>query len=59
MKATLEHLVQCCYGDDRPGCPILDTLAAENAAAPAVAKISKGASTGGLRPGRTPSGTRS
>jgi len=28
MKATLEHLVHCCQGDDRPDCPIIDTLAA-------------------------------
>ncbi len=28
MKATLEHLVHCCHGDERPDCPILDTLAA-------------------------------
>jgi Cu(I)-responsive transcriptional regulator len=27
MKASLEHLVQCCHGDDRPDCPIIDTLA--------------------------------
>jgi MerR family copper efflux transcriptional regulator len=27
MKATLEKLVHCCHGDDRPDCPILDTLA--------------------------------
>ena len=27
MKATLEHLVHCCHGDDRPDCPILDVLA--------------------------------
>jgi Cu(I)-responsive transcriptional regulator len=26
MKATLEHLVQACHGDERPDCPILDTL---------------------------------
>ena len=26
MKATLEHLVRCCHGDDRPECPILDGL---------------------------------
>ena len=26
MKATLEHLVHCCHGDDRPDCPILQTL---------------------------------
>jgi MerR family copper efflux transcriptional regulator len=27
MKATLEHLVACCHGDDRPECPILEELA--------------------------------
>jgi len=27
MKATLEHLVHCCHGDDRPDCPILASLA--------------------------------
>jgi len=27
MKAALEHLVHCCHGDDRPECPILETLA--------------------------------
>jgi Cu(I)-responsive transcriptional regulator len=26
MKATLEHLVHCCHGDDRPDCPILQEL---------------------------------
>ncbi len=25
--ATLEHLVHCCRGDDRPECPILENLA--------------------------------
>ncbi len=36
MKATLEHLVHCCHGDERPECPIIDTLAqgAQSAAAP-------------------------
>jgi MerR family copper efflux transcriptional regulator len=29
MKATLEHLVHCCHGDDRPDCPIIDSLAQE------------------------------
>jgi Cu(I)-responsive transcriptional regulator len=28
MKRTLEHLAQCCRGDARPDCPILDDLAA-------------------------------
>jgi Cu(I)-responsive transcriptional regulator len=27
MKASLEHLVHCCHGDDRPECPILESLA--------------------------------
>lgn len=27
MKATLEKLVGCCHGDDRPDCPILESLA--------------------------------
>lgn len=27
MKATLEHLVHCCAGDDRPECPIIESLA--------------------------------
>ena len=27
MKATLEQLVACCHGDERPECPILDELA--------------------------------
>lgn len=31
MKATLEHLVHCCHGDDRPECPILDSLAESTA----------------------------
>jgi MerR family copper efflux transcriptional regulator len=27
MKTTLEHLVHCCRGDNRPECPILEALA--------------------------------
>ena len=26
MKRSLEHLVHCCHGDERPDCPILDEL---------------------------------
>jgi MerR family copper efflux transcriptional regulator len=37
MKSTLEHLVHCCHGDDRPDCPIIDTLADEHAPLPAKA----------------------
>ena len=46
MKATLEHLAHCCHGDDRPECPILDSLASSAAAA-------SGAPKSGLRPGRS------
>ena len=35
MKATLEHLVQCCQGNDRPECPILAELAGDTSKAPA------------------------
>lgn len=34
MKAALEHLVGGCRGDDRPECPILESLAQEHQAAP-------------------------
>lgn len=27
MKRTLERLADCCHGDERPNCPILDELA--------------------------------
>ena len=28
MQRTLQQLMHCCHGDDRPDCPILDDLAA-------------------------------
>ncbi len=31
MRKTLQHLIHCCSGDDRPDCPILDRLADEPA----------------------------
>ena len=34
MKSALEHLVQCCRGDDRPDCPIIDSLEADGPDAP-------------------------
>ena len=46
MKSTLEHLVHCCHGDDRPDCPIIETL--ESAAS----SSSEHAHHNGLRPGR-------
>ena len=35
MKATLEHLAHCCHGDDRPDCPIIESLADERGLIPA------------------------
>lgn len=29
MQRTLQSLVQCCHGDSRPDCPILDDLASQ------------------------------
>ncbi len=51
IKATLEHLVHCCHGDDRPDCPILEELAGQNASALAPAKVRLRASprTSGVR----------
>ena len=52
MKASLEHLVSCCSGDDWPDCPILDSLAGE----PLVSGPTEGASVPAhgapLQPGR-------
>ena len=52
MKATLEHLVHCCRGDDRPDCPILETLSDQSLALPGVAGPSAGSTTRGLRSGK-------
>lgn len=30
MKSALVRLVNCCHGDERPDCPILDELALDN-----------------------------
>lgn len=30
MRTTLQRLVECCSGDERPDCPILDELAGEH-----------------------------
>ena len=34
MQRTLQHLIHCCHGDERPDCPILDDLASSHPAAP-------------------------
>lgn len=38
MIATLEHLAHHCHGDDRPDCPILQGLGAEDATGPRSAR---------------------
>lgn len=50
MKATLEHLVRCCHGDDRPDCPIIETLESGGRVATARATRS-GRRRAGLRAG--------
>jgi Cu(I)-responsive transcriptional regulator len=52
MKATLEHLVHCCQGDDRPDCPIIESLAFEGAS-PSVTVSHTHGRTSGLQPGLT------
>ena len=49
MKATLERLVQYCHGDDRPDCPILESLADENVDASTPAKSVVRRKSSGLR----------
>ncbi len=48
MQRTLEHLVSCCAGDDRPDCPIIDDLSAK-AEAPARPDRSNGRHRAQLR----------
>lgn len=50
MKATLEHLVHCCHGDDRPECPILERL--EHAGAPPEPTADRKGRAHGLRFGK-------
>ena len=52
MKATLEHLVNCCHGDDRPDCPIIETLAADGLDVVRPGKSEGHGAKAGLRPGR-------
>ena len=49
VKATLEHLVHCCHGDDRPDCPIIETLESEAAIG---VRAAHGGRHSGLRAGR-------
>ena len=55
MKAMLEHLVHCCNGDERPECPIIDSLAQERPEqerSPAAATGLRHRRTTGLQVGR-------
>lgn len=51
MKATLENLVDCCRGDDRPDCPILQGLADGGPAAAEASGPARRGRQGGLRSG--------
>jgi len=42
MQRTLQSLIHCCHGDDRPDCPILDDLAGQPASAAAPAQPRRG-----------------
>jgi len=52
MKATLEHLVHCCHGDDRPDCPIIESLAEKAPVLPGAGTPQVHRPTAGLRSGR-------
>ena len=52
MKATLEHLASNCHGDDRPDCPIVETLAREHGVEPPATRTGAASAKRGLRPGK-------
>ena len=43
MKSALERLANCCHGDDRPECPILEGLAGADSVSAAAAATQRGA----------------
>ena len=49
MKATLEHLVHCCRGDDRPECPILASLADDETTVPVASSKGQSLAVSGRR----------
>ena len=55
MRATLSHLVHCCHGDERPDCPILETLASATAESPAAVRHGKSSHLQPRRGGKHPS----
>ena len=54
MKATLEHLVRHCHGDERPDCPIIEGLADQADVLPPAVRPHGSAAGAGLRRGRPP-----
>ena len=52
MKAALEHLAHACRGDDRPECPIIDTLATQGVLGSSTPKHGGNGRKTGLRPKR-------
>lgn len=52
MKATLENLVRGCHGDERPDCPIIETLSSQDPVQVGPAATNAVAARRGLRPGR-------
>ena len=54
MKATLEHLVHCCHGDERPDCPIIDKLAQQEPVLQARRAGNGHGAITGLRSGKAP-----
>ncbi|WP_280156523.1 Cu(I)-responsive transcriptional regulator [Piscinibacter sp. XHJ-5] len=52
MKSTLEHLVHCCHGDDRPDCPILETLSQSHGPGALVDTSNAHSAKRGLRSGK-------
>ncbi len=49
MKAALEHLVDSCLGDERPACPIIESLAGETALVASASPAAARSHTTGLR----------
>jgi len=52
MKATLEHLVHSCHGDERPDCPIIEGLAETTPVLPPQGRPQGHRGSAGLRRGR-------
>ena len=58
MKAALEHLVHGCHGDERPDCPIIESLAQGPSPVPGGACGDCDAGSPGAADGTTAAGTR-